>query len=59
VPIDLLVSTVASFGPFPSSYQPGFGRFVVHPRGRTNLEDRRRDRSAAAEAEMTNIVTER
>jgi hypothetical protein len=31
VPINLLVSKVASFGTFPASYQVGFGGYPVHP----------------------------
>jgi hypothetical protein len=31
VPINFLVSKVASFGTFPASYQVGFGVFPVHP----------------------------
>ncbi len=33
VPINLLVSKVASFGTFPASYQVGFGGYAVHPEG--------------------------
>ena len=31
VPINFIVSKVASFGMFPASYQVGFGAFAVHP----------------------------
>jgi len=31
VPINVLVSKVASFGPFPASYAIGFGGFPIHP----------------------------
>ncbi len=31
VPINLLFSKVASFGPFPASYQIGFGGYPAHP----------------------------
>jgi hypothetical protein len=31
VPINLLVSKVATFGTFPASYQVGFGGYAVHP----------------------------
>jgi hypothetical protein len=31
VPINFVVSKVASFGTFPASYQLGFGAFAVHP----------------------------
>lgn len=33
VPIDLLLSKVATFGTFPASYQVGFGGHAVHPEG--------------------------
>jgi hypothetical protein len=33
VPINLLLSKVATFGTFPASYQVGFGGYVVHPEG--------------------------
>jgi len=33
VPINLLCSKVATFGPFPASYQVGFGGYAVHPAG--------------------------
>jgi hypothetical protein len=33
VPINLLVSKVATFGAFPASYQVGFGGYAVHPAG--------------------------
>ena len=31
VPINVVVSKLATFGPFPASYQAGFGVFPVHP----------------------------
>jgi hypothetical protein len=31
IPINLMVSKVAPFGPFPASYQFGLGYYVVHP----------------------------
>jgi hypothetical protein len=31
VPINAIVSKLSSFGPFPASYQVGFGVFPVHP----------------------------
>ena len=31
VPINFLVSKLSSFGPFPASYQMGFGGFPAHP----------------------------
>jgi hypothetical protein len=31
VPINLLVSKVATFGTFPASYQVGVGGYAVHP----------------------------
>src|SRR5262245_52495906 len=31
IPINVAVSKIASFGPFPASYQFGFGVFPVHP----------------------------
>ena len=31
VPINLLLAKLSTFGPFPASYQLGFGAFVVHP----------------------------
>jgi hypothetical protein len=31
IPINLLLSKVASFGTFPASYQVGFGGYPVHP----------------------------
>jgi hypothetical protein len=31
IPINVLVGKLASFGPFPASYQMGFGAFPVHP----------------------------
>jgi hypothetical protein len=33
IPINLLVSKVATFGTFPASYQVGFGGYAVHPEG--------------------------
>jgi hypothetical protein len=33
VPINLLISKVATFGTFPASYQVGFGGYVAHPEG--------------------------
>jgi hypothetical protein len=33
VPINMIVSKLASFGTFPASYQVGFGVFPVHPDG--------------------------
>lgn len=33
VPINLLFSKVATFGPLPASYQIGFGRLATHPEG--------------------------
>ena len=31
VPINVLLSKLSTFGPFPASYQVGFGGFPVHP----------------------------
>ena len=31
VPINVLVAKLSSFGPFPASYQFGFGVFAAHP----------------------------
>jgi len=31
IPINILVAKLSSFGPFPASYQIGFGAFPVHP----------------------------